>query len=160
MQEYSALIIDDDVWMHRIISKMLPKFGFKKVRSAKNGFDGIAKAVEFSPDIIILDLIMPEISGQLTLRVLKSIKSTKDIPIIIISALTDIEDLGLSVKQGAEGFISKPFTKNTIYEKLLDYYGKKNLDLIAKGKVIEKIAAKNYEDQVLDVDEEPFKDDN
>jgi CheY-like chemotaxis protein len=133
MKEYSVLIIDDDVWMQRILSKTLASYGFKKSFLANNGFDGIGKAVEFKPDLIILDILMPELSGHLTLKVIKSIKVIKDIPVIMVSALSDVENLGRAVKSGTAGFISKPFTRATVYEKLLDLYGKEKLDLIQKG---------------------------
>lgn len=136
MAEYSVLIIDDDVWMQRILSKTLQSYGFKKTYLASNGFDGIAKSVEFNPNLIVLDILMPELSGHLTLRVLKSINLTKDIPVIMVSALSDVENLGRAVKSGTAGFISKPFTRATVYEKLLDLYGKEKLDLIAKGEDI------------------------
>jgi len=133
MAEYSVLIIDDDVWMQRILSKTLQSYGFKKTFLASNGFDGIAKSVEFRPNLIVLDILMPELSGHLTLKVIKSIKITKDIPVIMVSALSDVENLGRAVKSGTAGFISKPFTRATVYEKLLDLYGKEKLDLIQKG---------------------------
>jgi len=133
MPEYSVLIVDDDVWMQRILSKTLQSYGFKKSYLASNGFDGIAKAVEFRPNLIILDILMPELSGHLTLKVIKAIKLIKDIPVIMVSALSDVENLGRAVKSGTAGFISKPFTRATVYEKLLDLYGKEKLDLIQKG---------------------------
>lgn len=136
MKEYSVLIIDDDVWMQRILSKTLASYGFKKSYLANNGFDGIAKTIEFRPDLVILDILMPELSGHLTLKVLKSIKSVKDIPVFMVSALSDVENLGKAVKSGTAGFISKPFTRATVYEKLLDLYGKDKLDLIQKGEDI------------------------
>lgn len=133
MKEYSVLIIDDDVWMQRILSKTLASYGFKKSFLANNGFDGIGKVIEFKPDLIILDILMPELSGHLTLKVIKSIKVIKDIPVIMVSALSDVENLGRAVKSGTAGFISKPFTRAAVYEKLLDLYGKEKLDLIQKG---------------------------
>lgn len=136
MVTYSVLIIDDDVWMQRILSKTLGSYGFKQTYLSSNGFDGIAKAVEFQPSLIVLDILMPELSGHLTLKILKSIKATKDIPVVMVSALSDMENLGKAVKSGTAGFISKPFTRATVYEKLLDIYGKEKLDLIAKGRPI------------------------
>lgn len=76
---------------------------------------------------------MPDLSGHLTLRVMKSIKLIKEIPVIMVSALSDVENLGRAVKSGTAGFISKPFTRATVYEKLLDLYGKEKLDMIQKG---------------------------
>ncbi len=136
--DYKVLIIDDDVWMQRILSKTLQGYGFKEVYLASNGFDGIAIAVEEIPNLIILDILMPELSGLLTLKVLKTIKTTKEIPVLMVSAMSDTENLGLSIKSGASGFISKPFTRSTIYEKLIQIFGKYNMDRIAKGEEIDQ----------------------
>lgn len=133
MAEPSVLIIDDDVWMQRILSKTLQSYGFKKSYLASNGFDGVAMAVELNPTLIILDIIMPELTGHLTLKILKHIKLTQNIPVLMVSAMSDAENLGKAFKRGTAGFISKPFTRATVYEKLIKIFGKEKLDLIAKG---------------------------
>ncbi len=133
----SVLVIDDDIWMQRILSKTLQSYGFQDTFLASDGFEGIAIAVEERPLLIILDILMPELSGHLTLKILKSIKTTKDIPVVMVSALSDTENLGLAVKYGTAGFISKPFTRSTVYEKLISIFGKEKLDKIAKGEEIE-----------------------
>lgn len=133
MTDYSVLIIDDDIWMQRILSKTLFSYGFKTSHLASNGYDGIGLAVEHLPTIIILDILMPEISGHQTLKVLKHIKVTKHIPVIMVSALSDMENLGMAVKSGTAGFISKPFTRATVFDKLIDIFGNEKLEMISKG---------------------------
>ncbi len=133
MTDYSVLIIDDDIWMQRILSKTLASYGFKISHLASNGYDGVGLAVEHLPTIIILDILMPELSGHQTLKILKHIKVTKHIPIIMISALSDMENLGMAVKSGIAGFISKPFTRSTIFDKLVDVFGSEKLEMIGKG---------------------------
>ncbi len=157
MVEYSVLIIDDDIWMQRILSKTLSSYGFKKNYLASNGFEGVAKAVEYQPHLIILDILMPELTGHLTLKMLKSIKLTRDIPVIMVSALSDIENLGLAVKSGTAGFISKPFTRATVYEKLVDIYGKEKLDMISKGEAIDEEGLGIYNEHDIEINEKPFK---
>lgn len=136
MVEYSALIIDDDIWMQRILAQTVKSYGFKKVLLASNGFDGIALAVEHRPHIIISDILMPELNGHLVLRILKTIKLTKELPILMVSAVSDAENLGKAVKQGTAGFISKPFTRSTVFEKLIDVFGEEKLEKIKKGEEI------------------------
>lgn len=140
MAENSVLIIDDDIWMQRILSKTLQSYGFEKTYLTSNGFDGIALAVEHIPTLIVLDILMPELSGHLTLKILKHIKRTRDIPVLMVSALSDVENLGLAVKSGTAGFISKPFTRATVYEKLVNIYGKETLDQIAKGQPVAPVS--------------------
>ncbi len=133
--EYSVLIVDDDIWMQRILSKTLQSYGFKKNYLASNGFEGISLAVEHIPSLIIMDILMPELSGHLTLKIIKGIKHIKHIPVIMVSALSDTENLGLAVKSGTAGFISKPFTRATVFEKLVTIFGRDKLDMIARGEV-------------------------
>ncbi len=148
MANYSVLIIDDDIWMQRILSKTLQSYGFKSTYLASNGFDGIALAVEHTPNLIILDILMPELSGHTTLKVIKKIKITKDIPVLMVSALSDVENLGLAVKSGTEGFISKPFTRATVYDKLISIFGQDEVDRIQRGEdfVQQEIYAEPEED--------------
>lgn len=145
MAEYSALIIDDDVWMQRILSKTLQSYGFTKTYLASNGYEGINLAIEHLPEIIILDIIMPDLSGHQTLKLLKSIKRTKNIPVIVISALSDTENLGRAVKLGVSGFITKPFTRTTIFEKLVGIFGIDRMEKIAAGLPIESLISKDEE---------------
>ena len=142
--EYSVLIIDDDIWMQRILSKTLQSYGFRRTYLASNGFDGIALCVEHAPSLIILDIMMPELSGHLTMKIIKTIKHTKHIPVIMVSALSDTENLGLAVKSGTAGFISKPFTRATIFDKLVSIFGREKLDMIAKGEVDDFIIDDDY----------------
>jgi DNA-binding response OmpR family regulator len=151
MVEYSALIVDDDIWMQRILSKTLQSYGFQKTFLASNAFEGISLAVENLPTIIILDILMPELSGHLALKILKSIKITKNIPVLMVSALSDTENLGLAVKSGTAGFISKPFTRATIFDKLIAIFGKDKLEHIQKGEVIESDLY-HYEETVMKSD--------
>jgi DNA-binding NtrC family response regulator len=123
MNEIPVLIIDDDIWMQRILSKIIQSFGFYPFL-ASNGFDGIALAVEHRPALILLDVLMPELSGHQTLKVIKHIKSTKEIPIIMVTAVSDIENIGMAIKSGAAGFVGKPFTRATIFEKIRDVVNK------------------------------------
>lgn len=129
--KYTALVIDDDVWIQRILAKVLDRFGFSPV-TASNGFDGIALAIELQPVIIFLDIMMPELSGHAVLKLLKRIKLTKDIPVLIITALSDTENLSMAIKEGAVGFVSKPFTRATIYEKLMAIFGSELLERISR----------------------------
>jgi len=151
--EYSALIIDDDIWMQRILSKTLASYGFKKNFLAGNGIDGIAMAIENKPTIIFLDIMLPELSGHIVIRILKRIRIVRHIPVFMVSALSDVENLGLTVKYGASGYITKPFTRMTIYEKLLDVFGKQTLDSITRGEKVDELFTE-------DIDEVPVNSSN
>ncbi|MFN3306121.1 MAG: PleD family two-component system response regulator [Candidatus Kapaibacteriota bacterium] len=133
MVEYRALVIDDDVWMQRILSKTLQSYGFRKVFLASDGYEGVSLAVEYHPDIIVLDILMPDLSGHQTLKLLRTIKATQNIPVLMVSALSDTENLGKAVKMGVNCFVSKPFTRTTIFEKLVSIFGQDRMEKIAAG---------------------------
>ncbi|MBX7154938.1 MAG: response regulator [Bacteriodetes bacterium] len=118
----SVLVVDDNVWMQRIIAKILLSYGLKPLL-ASNGYEAVALAVDNNPVAVILDIIMPDLSGHQTLRLLKSITTTRNIPVLMITVASDAENLGIAIKLGASGFIRKPFTRTTIFEKLADVLG-------------------------------------
>lgn len=137
MKEYTVLVIDDDIWIQRIFAKTLESYGFNNVLLASDGFEGIGMAVEHRPLLIIMDILMPELSGHLCLKILKHIKTTKSIPVLMVSALSDAENLGLAVKTGSAGFISKPFTRATVYDKLVSIFGAEKIEKMMKGEEVE-----------------------
>lgn len=112
-----VLIIDDDQWIHRIMDHYLKEWGFK-THSCYNAYDGIAYAVKNIPMLILLDIVMPEVNGDILLKMLKKIDATSEVPIVIMSANLSKLILGETYKNGAAGYISKPFTKDLVYDKL------------------------------------------
>lgn len=118
MIELKVLLIDDDVWMTKVLNKIIHNIGYKNVFISNSGFDGIAMALKYKPDIIFLDLMMPELDGMTTLKILKTIPDTQDASVIICSANNDIDNLSKAIKTGAVDFISKPFNAETIKEKI------------------------------------------
>ena len=129
-QALPILIVDDDVWMQRILSRIVESMGFEPLVAA-DGYDAIALALERKPAVIFLDIIMPELGGHQTLKLLKRLKATQNIPVLMITAMSDTENLGLAVKEGAAGFIRKPFTRALIQEKLQEVLGSELVQALA-----------------------------
>lgn len=113
----AILIVDDNTWMQRIVAKIVASYGWEPY-TAGDGYDGIAQALEHKPDLVILDLVMPDLSGMQVLRLLKRLPQTADIPVLILSVATEAELLMEAMRYGVAGFIRKPFTRSTIYEKI------------------------------------------
>lgn len=111
------LIVDDNTWMQRIVAKIVSSYGWEPI-IAHDGYEGVALALEHIPDLVILDLIMPDLTGMQVLRLLKRLPSTQHIPVLILSVATEVELLMEAMNNGAAGFIRKPFTRSTIYEKV------------------------------------------
>jgi two-component system chemotaxis response regulator CheY len=116
--DLKILIVDDDVWMTKLLNKFINGVGCPNTFIANGGFDAISSAIQVSPDLIFLDLMMPELDGMTTLKLLKIIPETQLAKVIICSANNDMNHLTKAIKAGAIDFISKPFTPETIKEKI------------------------------------------
>jgi CheY-like chemotaxis protein len=101
-----VLIIDDDDMAANIWTIALQQAGFSVIRSA-NGKDGIDKAKGESPDIILLDQIMPDMKGNDVLQSLKADVQTKNIPIALVSNYSESNLMEEAIKQGAVDYILK-----------------------------------------------------
>ncbi|MGI6369228.1 MAG: response regulator [Ignavibacteria bacterium] len=137
MRNYSVLIIEDDIWFRRVLSKIMEEQGFSIRYQAVTGYEGIALAVEHAPDLILLDILMPELDGEQTLRLLKQIQSVRNIPVIIVSACLDPELVTELIQLGAAEIIGKPFTLATVQSKLEKVFGSENLLKIKQGEEID-----------------------
>lgn len=100
------LIIDDDPMIHKIMSRILEPIG--KVLSAADGHHGIELAIEQTPDLILLDMVMPNLSGQEVIQTLQSHSQTQDIPVIFVTAETNFQVEAHALELGAVDFITKP----------------------------------------------------
>ncbi|MFH1247847.1 MAG: response regulator [Candidatus Omnitrophota bacterium] len=102
------LVVDDEMENVTLITSRLNAHQFQTI-SACNGESCIEKALQEKPDLIILDIIMPGLSGYEVCRKLKSDERTRNIPIIMLTALAQEKDLNEGLEAGALCFISKPF---------------------------------------------------
>jgi PAS domain S-box-containing protein len=100
----TILVVDDEANIRRFLSHELAKRGYRVIE-ASNGNDAIHAARNHSPDLITLDVLMPDISGLDVTAVLRSDPETKDIPILIISVM---EYQGKAFKLGANDYVTKP----------------------------------------------------
>jgi len=117
LSPHKILVIDDDMWIQRLFSKYLVEWGFRPL-SAYDAYEGISLAVKMQPLVIFLDIVMPEVKGEVLLKMLKAIEVTSNIPVVIVSANFNKELLSETYKHGASGFLSKPFTQKLIYDNL------------------------------------------
>jgi signal transduction histidine kinase len=104
----TILIVDDTPANVAVLAEYLVSHGFS-VMVAQDGEEGIDRAQFGQPDLILLDVMMPGMNGFDTCRQLKSHEGTKDIPVIFMTALTDIEDKITGYKVGGVDYVTKPF---------------------------------------------------
>ncbi len=111
----TILVVDDIKAELKLISGYLQQGGYDTI-TAINGQEALEKAVETKPDLIITDLVMPEMNGLTLCRQVKKNTTTADIPIIACTSKNRDVDRSWAKKQGVAAYIVKPFTK----EELID----------------------------------------
>ena len=106
----SILIVDDNPQNVELLEAYLEELG-AEVRTAGDGIEALAAVEERQPDVILLDVMMPRMSGYQACVKLKGNPATKDIPIIMVTALNEIADTERAVESGANDFLTKPVNK-------------------------------------------------
>ncbi len=117
MTTRNILIIDDSQTILKVVSEMLKNNGFR-VSTASNGKEGLEKALNEHIDAIILDKIMPEMDGNEVLEKLKNNPATKKIPVMMLTALSNIMEISKSLEMGAYDYIVKPFDNDNLLVRL------------------------------------------
>jgi len=105
----NILVVEDDLDIRELISFNLANEGHQ-VFEANDGEVGIDKARNNNPDLILLDLMLPGIQGLDVCRIIKSDQETKEIPIIMVTAVGQEEDIVKGLETGADDYITKPFS--------------------------------------------------
>ena len=105
------LIVDDEIEVLRVYSDILKKENFEVVE-AKNGIDGLKIALDFKPDLILLDILMPVMDGIAMLKELKIDNAVKNIPVIVLTNFSDTKKIAEAMESGAVGYLIKVDLKN------------------------------------------------
>jgi PleD family two-component response regulator len=116
------LVVDDDSTTVKIISYFLQKEDYR-VSTSLSGVDGLKKAFQESPDLIILDVMMPDLNGFQFLSIYRKDEGNAHIPIVILSSLSEEADVLKGLEIGAVDYITKPFSPQVLIAKI-----KKNLN--------------------------------
>ncbi len=125
MAEERILIVDDDEDILLIVQTILANAGYS-VLVARNGREGVDLALETRPDLILLDVMMPELSGWEVCTTLKNAPETRQTPIAMMTVKSEIRDLITGMQVGADDYITKPFTRRKLLQtvrQLLDQRG-------------------------------------
>ena len=130
--DYKILIVDDVVSNVLLLKILLSNEKFQ-VCTANNGTTCIEMARKEHPDLILLDVMMPDMNGFDTATVLKKEEGTKDIPIIFLTALNTPQDLVHGFQVGASDFLTKPFNKEELVMRVTQ-----QISLVAAKRIIEK----------------------
>jgi twitching motility two-component system response regulator PilH len=113
----TILIVDDSPTEAHVLKGILEKNGFE-VETAENGTEGIERAREIKPDLVLMDVVMPGLNGFQATRQLTKGAETADIPVIIVTTKDQETDRVWGMRQGAKDFLSKPVAEKTLMEKI------------------------------------------
>lgn len=147
------LVVDDNKITTKLLRRYLEAKGFDATE-AYDGIDCLEKVDERKPDAIVLDVMMPRLDGYETAKRLKAQDETKDIPVVIVTALNDVANQLKSIESGADDFLSKPIEEKLLIAKVkllsdLNIHRKKSLAL---ADALNKI--KNGDDAVKSMSQE------
>lgn len=110
----SILIVDDAAFMRMMIKDILTKNGYEVIGEAENGGKALEKYKELSPDLVIMDITMPEVDGIQAVKDIKKVNA--DAKIIMCSAMGQQAMVIESIQAGAKDFIVKPFQAERVVE--------------------------------------------
>ena len=107
---HTVLVVDDDPVVHCVLCRVLEGAGYQLAR-ANNGREALELATRDLPQLIILDVLLPDMGGLTVLRQLKEAEATKGIPVIVLTSLAQRTTQLEATASGADLFLSKPFTE-------------------------------------------------
>ncbi|MCU0646021.1 MAG: response regulator, partial [bacterium] len=107
----SKVLVVDDIQLNRKLQKTYLEAEGYEVVLAPDGIEALKRIEEESPDLVLLDIMMPKMNGFQVCRHIKSDDRTRFIPVIMVTALNELEDKIKGIDAGADDFISKPFHK-------------------------------------------------
>lgn len=121
---HKVLVAEDDPDIQKVIRMSLKFGGVNEVFLAGDGEVCLAIVNRVNPDLILLDVSMPNLDGYQTCRKLKANPETQSIPVIFLTAKVQSHEADTGMKLGALGYLSKPFDPLTLYKQILEILGK------------------------------------
>jgi excisionase family DNA binding protein len=112
------LVVDDDVELVELITDVLDRDGRFEVRSVNNGFDAGMMVKDYKPDLIVLDVMLPDINGKEVCQRVRSDKSMDRVQIICISGMVEDDKIDGLRQAGANDFMRKPFEVDRLIERI------------------------------------------
>jgi two-component system cell cycle response regulator DivK len=113
----TILLVEDNEWNRDMLSRRLIRRGYKVIE-AVNGREGLESARTYRPDLILMDVSLPEMDGWEATHLLKASIETQGIPILILTAHATLEDQEKSQQAGCDGFETKPLDFSRLIRKI------------------------------------------
>ena len=118
MPDLRILAVDDSPTMRRIIINTLKRAGYNDIMEASDGKDALAKMKVGQYDFVITDWNMPEMDGLTFVSTLRASEQYRDLPVLMITTRSVKEDIVQALKAGVNNYIVKPFTPDTLKQKI------------------------------------------
>ena len=115
------LVVDDSNTIRRSAEIFLGQAGYE-VMLAEDGFSALAKVVEFAPDLIFIDVMMPRLDGYQTCALIKQNPKFRHIPVIMLTSKDGVFDRARGQLVGSDEYLTKPFTKNELLEAIARHW--------------------------------------
>ena len=138
------LIVDDNIDTVELLTKRFRAEGYETA-AAYDGEEALGNVREYMPDLVVLDIMMPKIDGLEVCRQLKDDETTKHIPILMLSAKSEVPDKVKGLDTGADGYLTKPFDYKELAARVRSLLAQKDANVKQAQK--EKLAAL---DQIVD----------
>lgn len=132
------LIVEDEEDLREIVIYNLERNGYQTI-GVETGEQGLEQAIALKPDLVILDLMLPGMSGLNVCREMRQGEGTKNIPIIMVSALGEEADIVIGLELGADDYVPKPFSPRILLARV--------------GSVLRRAAQPEDDDDIIKVDE-------
>jgi len=121
--DMKVLIVDDFATMRRILRNILRQLGFTNINEADDGKSALKELKKEEFDLVLCDWNMPEMSGIELLNTVRSDEKLKETPFVMVTAEAQKDNIVEAVKAGVSNYIVKPFTAETVGEKLQKVFG-------------------------------------
>jgi len=108
-----VLVIDDSKTIRRTAENLLSRAGCAVI-TASDGFEALGKLIDYRPNIVFIDVMMPRLDGYHTCALIKNNESLRDTPVIMLSSKDGLFDRARGRMVGAEQYLSKPFTRDEL----------------------------------------------
>ncbi len=115
-----ALVVEDHPDMLDVLTSEMEMMGFSVI-GAKDGKEGVEKAIKEKPNLILMDIMMPGMDGREATRLIRANPETQDIPILAATVLFRESDLKSCLEAGCNDFIQKPFSSHELQRKVQDF---------------------------------------
>lgn len=147
------LVVDDSDIIITLLKEYFKNYSVEIITSF-NGLDGIKKAISVKPEIVLLDLMMPNFDGLKMLQVVKLLDELKNIPVIVISGNTDKTNVLSAIEAGADQVLAKPFKKDILINAVESALGKSLTPGFNTSSIVEPVNELN--DDLIDQLKELF----